>query len=314
MLGMVHKVLTVVATLTTWASCTLHETHARCRTDADCMVGQECYLNYCVIADAGMSTSPQTPELGRQPGTRTDPTSDMSVCAPASPLMAAQEGACCAADVACYDGPSGTQDVGICKAGSRACVAGKLATCSDSVVPGSETCNNAGADDDCDGAVDNIVGRGERCELSSGFGSCGEGLLDCADGKDQLSCVRSGPDPTEACNYRDDDCDGQIDESFDISSDAANCGVCGETCGTDELCCGGTCLATSAASASGCPMCGSGQPCADTASCCGGACRDLARDRRHCGSCGHSCEQGERCCGGSCSSSCPEPTPAADSM
>jgi len=123
-------------------------------------------------------------------------------------------------------------------------------------------------------------------------------------GMDGLSCVRPGPTPDEICNNQDEDCDGQIDEGFDISSDRANCGSCGKLCSSGQLCCGGTCIATSAASASGCPSCSTQHPCADAASCCGGACRDMKRDRRHCGACGHSCEQGERCCDGACKTDC----------
>jgi hypothetical protein len=194
--------------------------------------------------------------------------------------------------------------VGACRAGARVCEAGKLGACTESVVPRDESCTNPGSDDDCDGTVDELTGRGQPCDLSSGFGTCGEGLLDCVEGKDELSCVRMGPPPEESCNYRDEDCDGQIDEGFDISSDRMNCGTCGLTCGASELCCAGKCLAMAAASASGCPMCSTEQPCADASSCCGGACRDLQRDRRHCGSCGHSCEQAQICCAGVCQASC----------
>jgi hypothetical protein len=63
-------------------------------------------------------------------------------------------------------------------------------------------------------------------------------------------------------------------------------------------------VAMTAAAASGCPSCSTEHPCAATASCCGGACRDLERDRRHCGACGHSCEQAQRCCAGECKADC----------
>ncbi|HET8937181.1 MAG TPA: hypothetical protein VFN67_27255 [Polyangiales bacterium] len=223
----------------------------------------------------------------------------------AAGAVAAQEGACCVESAMCYDGPEGTLGVGACKSGARACVDGKFATCNDSVVPRSEACNNQGSDDDCNGAVDDIEHRGETCTRTSGFGPCGEGRLDCVDGKDALECVRSESSPdVEACNDQDDDCDGQIDEAFDISSDRANCGSCGHACVSSELCCGGLCVAMTAAAASGCPSCSTEHPCAATASCCGGACRDLERDRRHCGACGHSCEQAQRCCAGECKADC----------
>jgi hypothetical protein len=295
---MVHRLSTLVAALAVLLlpGCALRETHARCSSSADCAVGEHCYLQYCVIGDAG------APNAAAQPGltdTQVAPSSETTACAPATAL-AATEGACCVEAASCYDGPADTLGVGVCTAGARACQGGRFAACSDSVLPGSESCDNQGSDDDCNGVVDDIAGRGEACTLSSGFGPCGEGRWACADGMSSLVCVRDGPEVSESCNSQDDDCDGQIDEGFDISSDAANCGVCGKACSSAELCCGGTCLAMTAASASGCPACSSENPCTDAASCCGGACRDMLRDRRHCGSCGHSCEQGERCCAGTC--------------
>ncbi len=37
-------------------------------------------------------------------------------------------------------------------------------------------------------------------------------------------------DETEICNYLDDDCDGVVDDGFDLTTDADNCGVCGRAC------------------------------------------------------------------------------------
>jgi hypothetical protein len=290
-------------------TCTWNETHVRCSSSAECSAGQYCYRSYCVIGDAGVLTAtqpeqPQRTQVGNAGAAPPQRTSEMTTCEAAGALDTSAGGACCSAATSCYDGPDGTLGVGACKSGMRACVDGKFADCAESVLPQAESCANQGADDDCDGQVDNIQGRGETCILSSGFGSCGEGHKDCVDGMDTLGCVRAGPTPAESCNHEDEDCDGQIDEGFDISTDRANCGTCGTACSGTELCCGGACIAMSAASASGCPSCGTEHPCAKAASCCGGACRDLERDRRHCGACGHSCEQGERCCKGACKSDC----------
>jgi hypothetical protein len=53
------------------------------------------------------------------------------------------------------------------------------------------------------------------------------------------------PDPVaEVCNDADDDCDGEIDEDFDLQSDPANCGRCGAACMLPDavnLCVAGTC-------------------------------------------------------------------------
>jgi len=52
----------------------------------------------------------------------------------------------------CYTGPSGTQGVGICRAGTETCSSGTFGTCSGQVTPTTESCN--GADNNCNGTVD----------------------------------------------------------------------------------------------------------------------------------------------------------------
>ena len=50
------------------------------------------------------------------------------------------------------------------------------------------------------------------------------------------------PEP-EQCNQLDDDCDGRIDDGFDLMTDLENCGRCGMRCNAArrEVCCSGTC-------------------------------------------------------------------------
>ena len=56
----------------------------------------------------------------------------------------------------CYSGPSGTQNVGVCIAGTSACDAtGVFGPCEGEITPAPEACN--GVDDDCNGAVDDGV-------------------------------------------------------------------------------------------------------------------------------------------------------------
>jgi hypothetical protein len=40
----------------------------------------------------------------------------------------------------------------------------------------------------------------------------------------------SCPSSAETCNEMDDDCDGEVDEDFDLASDPNHCGACGQTC------------------------------------------------------------------------------------
>jgi hypothetical protein len=49
------------------------------------------------------------------------------------------------------------------------------------------------------------------------------------------------PSP-ELCNGRDDDCNGTVDDGFQLSSDTRNCGSCGNLCGgSARECCDGIC-------------------------------------------------------------------------
>jgi len=106
-----------------------------------------------------------------------------------------------------------------------------------------ELCN--GADDDCDGEVDEGFGVGEAC---TGAGECGAGLRECAchatagcDPADltdarwtQALCTTAPGDPlagarAEKCNGLDDDCDGETDE--DLTRDCSTaCGPGSQTC------------------------------------------------------------------------------------
>ncbi len=110
---------------------------------------------------------------------------------------------------------------------------------------GEETCN--GLDDDCDGALDEDVqappgieclglgvcaGHGvPGCTGAGGFGclyppsyeetetQCDFRDNDCDGAVDEAllnSCLFCGPDPAEACNHLDDDCDGQADEGCPV--------------------------------------------------------------------------------------------------
>jgi hypothetical protein len=55
----------------------------------------------------------------------------------------------------CFTGPAGAAGVGVCRAGTQACLMGAWGPCASEVVPSVETCN--GLDDDCDGALDDGV-------------------------------------------------------------------------------------------------------------------------------------------------------------
>jgi len=109
-----------------------------------------------------------------------------------------------------------------------------------------------GADNDCDGATDegfdlntdiNHCGACERpCALPFARERCQQGeceLLECEAGHYNLNlepedgceypCLGS-VDALEECNGADDDCDGAVDEEFDLQRDPTHCGTCETTC------------------------------------------------------------------------------------
>ncbi len=93
----------------------------------------------------------------------------------------------------------------------------------------------------------------------------------------------------EACDGADNDCDGKVDEGFDLTMDPDNCGQCGVTCRPNA----GLGISTASCAASTCTF-----TCATNYGDCDGdvsdGCEDLTTKQR-CGSCGNSC-RGNRTC------------------
>ncbi|HOU91939.1 MAG TPA: sialidase family protein, partial [Polyangiaceae bacterium] len=116
-----------------------------------------------------------------------------------------------------------------------------------------------GRDDDCDGGIDEIFDTDADIDHCGACNHACEApphvVMSCVDGE----CVHAGcaedyadtnGDLTaaavaegtsdgcecnligqELCNLVDDDCDGEIDEGIELTSDPLNCGACGHTCG-----------------------------------------------------------------------------------
>jgi hypothetical protein len=147
---------------------------------------------------------------------------------------------------------------GVCGAGVNECRAGGGVGCSTAPggsadASGPETCDDQ--DDDCDGRFDETFdlltdevncGRcGAVCELSGAVAACEAGrctLSTCLSGFGDLDPLRPGCEyacrpsvlPVEACDQRDNDCDGAVDEGFPIGEDCVSPG----RCGAGELVCG----------------------------------------------------------------------------
>ena len=96
----------------------------------------------------------------------------------------------------------------------------------------------------------------------------------------------------EACNRLDDDCDGRVDEDFDLLGDEMNCGSCGSRCVPARAvgeCVVGACTITS---------CGSGfDDCDGNVA---NGCEDDLTTTANCGACGTACAAGQLCTAGSC--------------
>jgi hypothetical protein len=167
------------------------------------------------------------------------------------------------------------------------------------VWPGeAEQCNDL--DDDCDGQIDEDFDKssdpqhcgycGHACVLPHATSTCSNSLcvISACDSGPTSGWANANGDPSdgceyacpvwpavaEACNHLDDDCDGQVDEDFNLGSDPRNCGSCGNDCFAQGLVCvSGQCALT-------CPP--------GTTNCDGG-CVTLSNDPAHCGQCNRVC-------------------------
>jgi len=99
-----------------------------------------------------------------------------------------------------------TGQMGECATGITSCFQGSLVC--NAPAPMADVCD--GLDNDCDGAIDNHgVGVGDPC-MTGIPGECSTGFTDCAMGV--LKCAQSKFPEAEACDNKDNDCDGMVDE------------------------------------------------------------------------------------------------------
>jgi|APLak6261679142_1056127.scaffolds.fasta_scaffold00540_1 hypothetical protein len=197
-----------------------------------------------------------------------------------------------------------TCGLGECRRTAAACANGTAQTCTPGT-PGTETCN--GRDDDCDGTVDNgfdlqtsashCGACNQACTLTNAVPKCEAGgcaIERCVAGWTDLDHVASNGceypcTPSDAgvevCDGLDNDCNGVVDDGFNLVNDPTNCGQCNLVCSVP-----GTSVATYACVARVCAIgtCAPGrgncnQSYAD------GCEVDLGSDLNHCGLCGVAC-------------------------
>ncbi|MCG8553760.1 MAG: proprotein convertase P-domain-containing protein [Proteobacteria bacterium] len=188
--------------------------------------------------------------------------------------------------------PCGQSDSGQCSFGLTQCVGG-VVQCLGEVGPSPETCD--GMDNDCDGQLDEAdPNLGASC--SSDVGECSSGQQSCQGGA--LACLGATGPSAEACDGKDNDCDGSFDEG-NPGGGAVCGGSMGECSPGTETCIGGTLQCTGA---------GGPRPevCDGLDNDCDGVADNgfqLQTDLTNCGSCGNVCQFDNAfaiCSAGSC--------------
>ncbi|MGI5860563.1 MAG: N-acetylmuramoyl-L-alanine amidase family protein [Myxococcales bacterium] len=104
-------------------------------------------------------------------------------------------------------GSCNTGNPGVCNEGEKRCLGGNL-VCMEVNQATPEVCD--GKDNDCDGTVDEDVQSGGDC--TTGLpGVCAAGEAHCEGGT--FACVQKVQPSAEICDGKDNDCNGQVDDS-----------------------------------------------------------------------------------------------------
>ena len=122
--------------------------------------------------------------------------------------------------------------IGVCEGAEKACIAGNWA-CNypeDLYELNESFCD--GSDNDCDGMLDESLSP-PQSDLS--LGVCEGAVKICGSENGWLNPNYSDYDSLYedlevTCDLADNDCDGTIDEGFDLQNDINNCGTCGQSC------------------------------------------------------------------------------------
>ncbi len=134
-------------------------------------------------------------------------------------------------------------DLDLCREGVFTCTPdGRGVACSDLTVNTAELCN--GLDEDCDGEADEDFELGAGCDSPDDNDLCADDVTECSSSGVRIICRNLANDHSERCNGVDDDCDGVIDNGFNVGQacDGPDTDSCSEgvlACngsGTDTVC------------------------------------------------------------------------------
>jgi hypothetical protein len=223
-------------------------------------------------------------------------------CTPGAPSAEVCDGADNNCDGSVDEGIAPTPTVcgtGACAStGELACAGGTLIDSCAPGAPSAEICD--GADNDCDGAVDNGI---DPTPTSCGLGACAaSGQLVCTNGSLVDTCTTGTPS-AEVCDGADNNCDGSVDEGIIPTPTTCGAGACSAS--GELVCTGGSLVDT----------CVAGQPgtsdsCDGADNDCDGATdEDFVSEPTSCGLSGCASTGETTCIGGVIGDSCVPGTP-----
>ena len=132
------------------------------------------------------------------------------------------------------DSGSSCLDQGVCASIRPVCGGDDGWICAYPSVYESEESLCDGLDNDCDGDIDETFPTiGDFCD-GDDDDLCSGGVFTCSDDATSLQCTDSDDSIVELCDGVDNDCDGDIDEDWNLTSDPNNCGRCGQTCSLEN--------------------------------------------------------------------------------